>query len=457
MLGLLRLYAIDKQISMNSVLHESFLQLVRLGIGTDTNLNDNHNQNLFEGVDWVQMKALADSQGLSAVVLDGIDNLGSQSSKSLKNIQENQSRISELENSTSKNAKDSQLATVPQLSTLNPQLKLEWIGEVLQGEQTYKLHQEVATDMANLFHRNGIRTYVLKGRIVAECYPKPNHRVSVDLDCFLLPDKGDFDAWALGNDLIRAKHFEVGDDFYKNSAFKLPGLTVENHQFLTPFRGNERLEKLEKFFQEQFKEFNGLNVQELENSRIEGTWLYRPPVMVSALFLIEHAYSHFLHEGLTWRMVLDWVLFSKKHKAEIDWASFEACVDEFGFRKFYDVFNAIGMETFNDNENDNFGSPDGSKSFKNLQENNSISRISELENSTSKDSKGAKLNRMMLNDIWAPLDLHETLHGVKAKFQLAGNYWRARWKYKYFTDMTWMRALYEWVSGAAFDRHPTLE
>ena len=62
----------------------------------------------------------------------------------------------------------------------------------------------------------------------------------------------------------------------------------------------------------------------------------------------------------------------------------------------------------------------------------------------------------MLDDIWVPLDLHESLEGVKAKFQLAGNYWRARWKYKYFTDMTWFRALSEWALGAVFDRHPKL-
>ena len=41
--------------------------------------------------------------------------------------------------------------------------------------------------------------------------------------------------------------------------------------------------------------------------------------MVTALFLIEHAYSHFLHEGLIWRHVLDWMMFSGKHKDEIDW------------------------------------------------------------------------------------------------------------------------------------------
>lgn len=383
---------------MTTLNYDTFFQLVRLGIGTSKDAE------IPKEVDWIQLKALADMQGLSAVVLDGIDVLGSQSSKSQENPTQNLS--------------DSQL------STLNPQLKLEWIGEVLQGEQTYKLHQEVATDMANLFHRNGIRTYVLKGRIVAGCYPKPEHRVSSDMDCFLVEEasskfqasgsKG-FDAWKLGNDLIRAKKFEVRDGFYKNSSFELPGLTVENHQFLTPFRGNERLASLEKVLQALLRADKGEDI-------IEGTWLYRPPTMVSALFLIEHAYSHFLHEGLTWRMVLDWVLFKKKHKAEIDWSSFEAYIEEFGFQLFY----------------------------------NSFSRLGALLMGEIHETDLTKSEKKMLADVWAPLDLHETLHGVKGKLALAGNTWRARWKYRYFTDMNWIKALWIQVKGFLFIKHPKL-
>ena len=174
--------------------------------------------------------------------------------------------------------------------------------------------------------------------------------------------------------------------------------------------------------------------------------------MVTALFLIEHAYSHFLHEGLTWRMVLDWVMFKKKHETEIEWASFEAYVDEFGFRKFYDVFNAIGMETFNDNENDNIGSQ-SSKSLKNQSEN--------LSNATlATDSKhstiNSKLKSLMISDIWAPLDVHDTIRGWKGKLALAGNTWRARWKYRYFTDMNWMQALWIQVKGFLFEKEPKL-
>ena len=397
--------------------YATFLQLVRLGIGTSKDAE------IPKEVDWVALKALADRQGLSAVVLDGLNTDGA-------------------------NLTD----------TMPLQMKLEWIGEVLQGEQVYKLQHEVAKDMSNLFHNNAIRTYVLKGDVIAECYPKPEHRVSVDVDCFLVEEtsskihvsgsKG-FDAWSLGNDLIRSKHFDVKTDFYKNSTFDISGVVVENHQYMVPFRGNERLEKLERFFQEQFKEFNSLSSlrdQEFENSRIGDTWLYRPPVMVSALFLIEHAYSHFLHEGLTWRMVLDWVLFRKKHKDEIHWGDFEALIDEYGFRMFYDVFSEIGQEVFNDSSRilETFGTSDQG-------------RARELENPTSKGSKVAKLKGMMLNDIWAPLDVHETVRGWRGKLALAGNTWRARWKYRYFTDMNWMKALWIQAKGVLFEKHPTLD
>ena len=356
-------------------LYESFIQLVRLGIGASIDAS------IYKEIDWSALKALADKQGLSAVVLDSLNTDGA-------------------------NLTDG----------MPLQTKLEWIGEVLQGEQIYKLQHEVAKDLGNLFHNNAIRTYVLKGDVLAECYPKPNHRVSVDIDCYLLPDKGNFDTWTLGNDLIKAKRFDVKTDFYKNSTFTISGVVVENHQFLTPFRGNSRLKALEKKLQAMLLVDLGENI-------IEDTWLYRPPMMVSALFLIEHAYSHFLHEGLTWRMILDWVLFSKKHKTEIDWSSFEANIDEFGFRKFYNSYNRLGKLLVGELTVDGLHFTD----------------------------------KMMYDDIWAPLDVHETVRGLKGKLALAGNTCRARWKYRYFTDMNWMKALWIQVKGYLFEKHPTLK
>ena len=160
--------------------------------------------------------------------------------------------------------------------------------------------------------------------------------------------------------------------------------------------------------------------------------------MVSTLFLIEHEYLHFLHEGLTWRMVLDWQMFCRRHRQGLDWQELEARVDEFGFRRFYDTFNAIGVEMFNDNanENDNLTSKDWDNS-----------KRSTIDN---------KLKSKMLEDIWAPLDVHETVTGLRGKLALAGNTWRARWKYRLFTDMTWLQALWIQAKGMMLEREVRL-
>ena len=349
----------------------AFIALIRLGLGQSLNIEPANN--------WRKIETFAIQHGLLGIVVDGIERL-------------------------------------PESSRPPKDLLLQWIGLVMQDETRYAIQQKAAAEMALLFHDNYISTYVLKGAVVAECYPKPEHRVSSDMDCFLLPDKGDFDAWALGNDLIKSKGYETETDFYKNSTFYLPGLSVENHHFLTPFRGNKQLKRLEKLLQCLLREDKG-------EDRFADTWLYRPPVMVTALFLIEHAYSHFLHEGLTWRHVLDWMLFSRKHNEEIDWITLDALIDEFGFRRFYNSYCHLGQYLLGEVVEDQL----------------------------------TKSDKKMLEDVWAELDLHETLHGVKGKLALAGNTWRARWKYHYFSEISMPHALWIQVKGFLFDKHPTLD
>ena len=353
-------------------LQDAFLQLVRLGIATSEAIPS------LAGLDWKAVEWLANEQGLLGVMLDGVEKLPRE---------------------------------------LRPEKKaiIQSIGQLIRSERQYEEQEQAAAEMALLLHQHGIRTYVLKGAVVAECYPRPKHRRSVDMDCFLLSEGGTEDVWEKGNKVIEDAGFRVGRGYYKNSAFYLPSLMVENHRFLTPCRGDKNLTALEGLLQRLLREDNG-------EEKISGSELCRPPVMVSALFLVEHAYSHFLHEGLNWRHILDWMMFSKRHNKEIDWKSFDAFVDEFGFRKFYDSYLRLGQFLVGEM----------------------------LEEGLHEEDK------MMLADVWAPLDLHESLHGLKAKIQLAGNYWRARWKYRILTDMSWVRALIEWTLGALFDKEPRL-
>ena len=348
-----------------------FLDLVRLGIGRQV-------KNTPTTPDWIAITNLAEQQGLLAIVIDGVEIL-QESSRPPK------------------------------------QLLLQWIGQVMKVETKSAIQWKAASGMASLFHAHHIKTYVLKGAVVAECYPNPAHRASVDMDCYLLPERDTFDAWTLGNGLIKAAGYEVQLDYYKNSTFILPGLMVENHRYFTPFRGNKRLTSLETLLQGMMKEDKG-------EDRFDGTCLCRPPVMVSALFLIEHAYSHFLHEGLTWRLILDWMMFSRKHEKDIDGPALDALIDKFGFRRFYDSYYKLGRYL--------------------------LGEIAEEDLN--------KRDKLMLADVWEELDLHETVRGIRGKLALVGNTWRARWKYRHFSEISMLRALWIQVKGVLFMKNPQL-
>ena len=362
---------------------EVFLQLVRLGVGCEAVPGSTFQvSGPLPVEDWQALEALANEQGLLGVMLDGVDKLPREWRPEKKAI-------------------------------------IQSIGQLIQSEQQYAVQEHAAAEMALLLHQHGIRTYVLKGTVVAECYPRPEHRKSVDMDCFLMSEKDDSDVWEKANCLMERQGFEVRRDYYKNSTIVMPGLSVENHRYFTPFRGNIILNRLERFLQEEMRRSKG----SIADLRFEGTWLYRPPVMVSALFLIEHASSHFLHEGLTWRLVLDWQMFCRKHRQDIDWKELEARVDEFGFRRFYDAYHRLGQYL--------------------------IGEVQEFKSLSVQD-------RRMLEDIWAPLDVHETVTGLMGKLALAGNTWRARWKYRLFTDMSWLRALWIQARGVLFEREVRL-
>ena len=72
------------------------------------------------------------------------------------------------------------------------------------------------------------------------------------------------------------------------------------------------------------------------------------------------------------------------------------------------------------------------------------------------ESDLSKKDKLMLDDIWAPLDLHESVKGWRGKLALAGNTWRARWKYRHFAEMSWLRALWIQTKGVLFEKNPTI-
>lgn len=270
---------------LSTELKETFLALVRLGIGHGACSS-------VKTVDWLLLKDLAEKQGLSAVVLDGLDRVN--------------------------------ILSIP------VNMKLEWIGEVLQNyEQRFLAYEMAIGSLAGFYNRHGYKMMVLKGYGLNLNYPKPNHRPCGDIDIWLFGQQKEADTA-----LVREKGIKIDSSHHHHTVFEWEGFTAENHyDFLNVHHHKSNVE-MEGILKDLGKDDS--NHVELNGERI-----YLPSANLHALFLLRHSMSNFASTAFTLRHLLDWGFFVQKHTDEIDWEWLESKLEYFGMKKLYDIFIAI--------------------------------------------------------------------------------------------------------------------
>lgn len=274
---------------MPTEIHECFLKLVRLGIG--------HCADKISGeIAWNDMQALAEQQGLYAIVLDGVEK---------------------------------------QPASLRPpqDLLLEWIGEVLQNyEYRYNEYLRAIVKMARFYNSHGYKMMVLKGYGCSLDWPRPEHRPCGDIDIWQFGRQKEADAA-----MVREKGIEVDNSHHHHSVFNWGEFTVENHyDFINVYHHKSNAE-LEGIFKE-------LGQDDTHYVEVEGERVYLPSQNLHALFLLKHTMNDFTSFSMTLRQLLDWAFFVEKHGADIDWKWLVGMLKKFHMNEFFNTINAICVE-----------------------------------------------------------------------------------------------------------------
>lgn len=264
---------------MESSYQESFLALIRMGIGHSI-------IDLPKDIDWNAVQNLAVQQGLTAIVIDGIEKL-------------------------------------PYSLRPPKEVLLEWIGQVLhEYENRYELYRRTIAEMAGFYNSHGLKMMVLKGFACSLDWPKPGHRPAGDIDIWQFGEYKKADAL-----ITKEKGIKVNSNEHHHTVFYLRGFMVENHyDFINVHhhRSNAQIEKILKSLSEDDSHFVYLL----------GEKVYIPSPNLHALFLLRHAIIEFAACGLNFRQVLDWALYVKKHGDKIDWEWLLTVLEEFHMRDF---------------------------------------------------------------------------------------------------------------------------
>ncbi len=285
---------------------EVLFLLLRLGLELEQPSNENLNKvSAIIESQWKEIEELAEEQGVSSIVLDGINILGKK--YGAKNV-------------------------FPHMSEDQWQdFLLDWSSLMFYTEQDNAHQIEVLNEMASYWSSKGCRVMVMKGQANGIFYPKPEHRNPGDIDCYL------FENYEKGNKTAKEHGAEVDESWYKHFVISYKGETFENHQYFVHTRDGKRGKLLEKELEE------ALNI-DLSSFLPLTSYVIMPPVQWTAMFLTYHACAHFLSEGLRLKQLLDWAMFLNKHQNDIDWQHFYEFCERHHLRRFADAVTVISVD-----------------------------------------------------------------------------------------------------------------
>lgn len=279
-------------------------------------------------------------------------------------------------------------------------LLLTWIGLKMQQERFYSIQRKAIESLIGMWSDAGLKVVELKGNSIGRYYPKPELRYSCDFDSFLLEnDAIGVSGYERGNQIVESAGISVKRDFYKNSSFYWKGVFVENHQFCTPVRGNRAMKNLERTLR-----------------TILGTADF------NALFLMEHMWSHFFEDALTLKQLADWVVMRKYCWRDVDEQLFECEARACGFWHFAESINLITDTLL----------AGGEMQFRDK-------ATERLWQSILHGGGSVRMN-----------------NGWRTRFQLIGNYFSARWKYREFSNHGALFTLARTCVAFVFDRNPAI-
>ena len=205
---------------------------------------------------------------------------------------------------------------------------LKFITADMSTQQSYTRLKKLADKIEVLLKDAGVKCLLLKGLSLAEYYPVPHARKFVDIDLYA-PDMGN-----VIDDAFKSKGVKVDTDFYRHSHMSIAGVLVENHHCLLDVRGRKGMLELDSDLKKMAQRHLDL---------FDSPGLYYPDADFSLIFNLHHALSHFIYEGISFKFLVDWILFLRKEREHLTTDQTAASLRKHGLLKFAAVMSEVSV------------------------------------------------------------------------------------------------------------------
>ena len=200
----------------------------------------------------------------------------------------------------------------PAFASCPPDLVQMIKGQVIRQVMTQSRKTEEFLQLYRKLTERGLTPVVVKGIICRSLYREPDYRCSGDEDV-----------------LIPAEQFhDCADVFAQNQMEMLESDMNPDEEGEVPYYhvgGMLHIELHKELFSSESEAYGGLNrlfddvFERKIQAEVNGVKVYTMCHTDHLLYLILHAFKHFLHSGFGIRQVCDIMIYAEAYGAEIDW------------------------------------------------------------------------------------------------------------------------------------------
>ncbi len=183
---------------------------------------------------------------------------------------------------------------------------LEAYGRIEKIKRQNELVSKKLQDIARIFAQDEVDYIIVKGQVIGKFYPKPNMRMSGDIDF-----------------LIHQEYNAVKEVIEKRFSVNLPDRMIERE---VGFKHEKVLYELHTNLLQWAKRrhqdvWDSLMEKEWEKNyyeEIDGVKVRTLTPTLNAAYVFIHLFFHFIREGVSLRQFCDWAIVLRHYKNEID-------------------------------------------------------------------------------------------------------------------------------------------
>ena len=254
-------------------------------------------EGLSKDVDWTKIARIAKQQTLVGLMADGIAKLPAESRPDEKMMQRLQAYL-------------------------------------VRNLQAHMLISSRLADTLDILRSAGIEPVLFKGHGLALNYPDPMSRQCGDIDLYI--PRAHYDKAVE----VCMGHFGKGmhdAESVKHYHLENKGVSVELHRIAETLPGlcaNRRYQKWTLM---------NLENSELRKVDIDGVTVSLPPHGFNAIYVMNHAWHHFVVGGIGLRQICDWTVYLHCFHSQLDHARLEADLKSFGLLKVWHMFAWVAV------------------------------------------------------------------------------------------------------------------